>query len=115
MIYLKVDEAYAFDFLSILEVKKQFNKDNDTYYNCLESIREQIGDIIFQEVIQSPEYADLVKTNKRVFDYVEDIRNGKKLDAKLVDDANMARYMYKKELQVRFFNNELSEKKTKTS
>lgn len=112
MINLLVDEAYAFDYLSILEVKKQFNKDSDAYYDCLINIREQVGEVLFEEIVQSPQYADLVRTNKTVFDYVEKIRNGVQVCAKDVDDANMARYMYKKELQVRFFSTALTEKKT---
>lgn len=115
MINLAVDEAYAFDFLSILEVKKLLNNDDKTYYDCLELIREQVGESKFQDVILSPQYKDLVNTNKRIFDYIEEIRKGKKLDAKVVDDANMARFMYKKELQAKFFSTKLTEKKTTTS
>ena len=35
MINLKVDEAYAFDYLSILDIKKDMNKDcNNNWQRC---------------------------------------------------------------------------------
>jgi len=116
MVNLLVDEAYAFDFLAILEIKKDNTLgDFINYENCLNSIREQIGFEKFYEVIKSQHYLNLVETNQLVYDYIEQIRNGVQIDGKVVDDANMLRYYHKRALQSEVFLSALAEKKTVVS
>jgi pyridoxine/pyridoxamine 5'-phosphate oxidase len=116
MINLSVDEAYAFDFLAILEIKKD-NSIGDfvNYENCLTSIRDQVGFEVFYDVMKSEHYHNLVKTNQLVYDYIEQIRNGIQIDGKVVDDANMLRYYHKRALQSEVFQSALVEKKTVVS
>jgi len=113
MINLKVDEAYAFDFLSILEIKKQNSeKDINNFISTSNLISDQIGQEKFNNIIRSSCYKDLVCTNKRIYDTIDLIRsNAIELDAKVIDDANTERYNLKKQLQSVFFNTDLAELK----
>jgi hypothetical protein len=112
MINLKVDEAYAFDYLSILEIKKDLNGlCNSNWENCFAFIENQIGKDKMFQIINSIEYHSMVQTNKLTFDAVEKARYGS-ISAKEVDDANMLRHKRKLELQTKFFNNNLMEYKT---
>jgi hypothetical protein len=115
MISLKVDEAFAFDYLSILEVKiiKGVLPPVDAYTNGVRNfIAMQIGAKKFEEIIQSPEFKGLVKANEEVFDLIERTRNGEALDAKLPDIANMERFKCKKEIQKKYFDTDLIEAKS---
>jgi hypothetical protein len=113
MIKISVDEAYAFDILTILYIKKNNTMaDTNNYEKMIDEIRNQVGDSKFYEILMSPEYKNLLTANKLVYDYVDKIRNGEKLDAKEVDDANMLRYKYKKDLQIKYFGNNVTEQKT---
>jgi hypothetical protein len=113
MINLKVDEAYAFDYLSILDIKKSLNKDcHNAWQKCFDYIQEQIDENRMNEIIQSDEYKNMVDTNKLTFDAVEKARYGKGITAKEVDDINMVRHKRKLELQKKFFDNILTEYKT---
>ena len=56
MIKLLVDEAYAFDYLSILHVKKLINdKVESTWKNCFYYIENQLGKQKMSEIIRSKE------------------------------------------------------------
>lgn len=109
MIDIRVDEAYAFDYLSILQIKN--NKDN--FNNCRDYITDQVGKNNYDEIVRSDEYQSLVDANQEVFDLVEKIRKGETVTGLELDNANMARYYTKQALQKKFFNNELTETKTK--
>jgi len=112
MINLSVDEAYAFDYLSILHVKKELNsKLTNNWQYCFSSIENQVGKDLINIIINSNEYSNMIKANQITFDAVEKARYGS-ITAKEVDEANMLRYKRKLELQAKFFNNELSESKT---
>ena len=105
MINLLVDEAYAFDYLSILDIKKTINSQNQKMYlDCFDNLKKQIDEKIFLQIISSKEYVDLLLTNKEVFDAVEQARYGN-ISAKEVDQKNMKRYYAKQRLQNKFFNN----------
>ena len=113
MINLPVDEAYAFDYLSILFIKKDIS---DHCFNmwtqCSDNIKKQIDDNLWHEIINSSEYLDLIAINKNVFDAVEKARYGT-ISAKEVDEKNMQRYYQKIRLQNKFFtNSKLAEAKT---
>ena len=115
MISLIVDEAYAFDYLSILEVKKEKlpnSKNLDAFDICAKHIRNQTGEQLFYEIINSPEYNLLFKANEETFEAVEKARYGS-ISAKKVDDLNMNRYNKKIALQKKFFPNSIL-KETKT-
>jgi len=113
MINLKVDEAYAFDYLSILDIKKSLNKDcHSAWEKCFNFIQNQIDQNKMNEIIESIEYQNMIETNKLTFDAVEKARYGKGITAKEVDDINMVRHKRKLELQKKFFDNILTEYKT---
>lgn len=112
MINLKVDEAYAFDYLSILNVKKNINPDHiDTWQNCFWDLEKQLGKSKMSEIVHSIEYQNMIEANQITFDAVERARYGS-ITAKEVDEANMLRYKRKLELQSKFFNSKLTEHKT---
>lgn len=113
MINLLVDECFAFDYLSILEVKKNMNKDqnNQNWLICFEYLKNQVGEQ-FLDIIRSTEYNNLYQANLSTFDAVDKARSGGDITAKQVDDCNMERYYAKVALQKRFFpNTQLTEKK----
>lgn len=112
MINLKVDEAYAFDYLSILDIKKHMNKDcYNNWQICYTYIESQLNKDKMLEITNSEEYKNMIQTNKITFDAVEKARYGD-ITAKEVDEANMLRHKRKLELQAKFFNNNLMEYKT---
>ena len=68
MIQLLVDEAYAFDYLSILEIKKDIN--SNTYSNweaCKANIQQEVGKEKMLDIINSEEYKLMIETNKLTF------------------------------------------------
>jgi hypothetical protein len=112
MITLLVDEAYAFDYLSILHVKKSVNQQvESSWKECFDYIKNQIGENMMQDIINSKEYHGMIEANQITFDAVEKARYGE-ITAKEVDNTNMLRYQRKLELQAKFFNNILTEVKT---
>lgn len=113
MINLEVDEAYAFDFLSILEIKKKNSeKDINNFIRVSNLISNQIGQDLFGNIINSSYYKNLVCTNKRIYDIIDLIRSDAiELDAKVIDDANTERFKFKRQLQSEFFNSDLVESK----
>lgn len=112
MINILVDECYAFDYLSILEVKKIHNPKHEIYFlDCLNYIKNQIPNI-FEAIIDSKEYKELLESNKLTFEAVDRARYGS-ISAKEVDECNMLRYQKKINLQKAFFPESLIvEKKT---
>jgi hypothetical protein len=112
MISISVDEAYAFDYLSILFIKKNINSDcYDHWVDCYSYIENQLGKNKMIEIVNSIEYIDLIKANQLTFDAVEKARYGS-ITAKEVDQANLLRHKRKTELQNKFFNQKLMEYKT---
>jgi hypothetical protein len=117
MIKISLDEAYVFDLLSILDLKKAKSigkEDNQKHienYNTLYSeISEQITDIKMQEIIESEEYKDLVDINTKVFDLV-DLGKEQQGLARTTAMANFDRFILKNKLQKKFFKNPLKEAK----
>ena len=104
MINLLVDEAYAFDYLSILSIKKAINSQTQIIYlECLDNLSKQIDEKIFFEILSSSEYMSLLLINQEVFDAVEQARYGN-ISAKEVDEKNMKRHHAKQQLQNKFFS-----------
>lgn len=105
MIRLLVDEAYAFDYLSILKVKHEKNENSDSekaLIDCSLNLCVELGVDVTLDVLGSNEYENLLEANRKTFDAVEKARYGK-ISAKKVDDCNMERYNAKKALQAKFF------------
>lgn len=115
MINLSVDEAFAFDYLSILHLKVLNDLGNqdkfNTYVNCAENLVNELGHEPFQQIIQSNEYKSLHKANEDTFQAVDKARYGS-ITAKEVDECNMLRFKAKQALQKRFFIVGLAESKT---
>jgi len=112
MIYLCVDEAYAFDYLSILNVKKNLSQRcRESWTECYNSLEKQFPNDKWQEIINSEEYLELENANKNTFYAIEGMRRGE-ISAKEVDDSNTKRYEKKIHLQKKFFNKDLREYKT---
>ena len=109
MIKLMVDEAYAFDYYSIFELKF---KNNFVPLKTVEGIKEnlisELGLDKFTNVINSREYEDLLKANKLTFDAV-DMAKTDEVKASYVDICNYQRMLAKKALQNKFFTNKLTE------
>src|SRR6056300_1568979 len=114
MINLLVDEAYAFHYLSILEVKYSNLKEEKYKKNfelCYKQLENEINWSLFSEIIESKEYSDLFDINNKVFHAVEKAKQDQIL-ASEVDKLNYERYVCKMELQKKWFiNKELFEKK----
>jgi hypothetical protein len=116
MINLKVDEAYAFDYLAILKVKSDLlnSKKNDSnYFECREFLKSQINNnTLWEKIENSIEFTFLVKANTETFQAVELARYGN-TTAKNVDDCNMNRYKAKVDFQKTFFpQSEIKETKS---
>ena len=111
MINLLVDEAYAFDYLSILEVKKEKSKiSNDTWNTCYMYLENQFDSQKWLLIINSEEYKDMIKANQLTFIAVDRAKNNE-VTAQYVDYCNFQRYAAKQNFQKKFFNNELKEQK----
>lgn len=112
MLYIDVDEGYAFDFLSILDVKKiklGANAATEEYWNSVyENLCDELGNPIVDAILKSPEYAVCVDANSKMFDLV-DLAKTDKVTARESDRGNYARCEAKKALQKKFFGNDISE------
>lgn len=112
MINICVDEAYAFDFLSILEIKKNRSEQAMiNWHNCFNYLKAQLPSDLFTLIINSHEYRNMIEINQMTFDAVEKARYGN-ISAKEVDDVNMERHHAKIALQNKFFPNKITEYKT---
>lgn len=118
MIKISLDEAYVFDILSIFEIKiskftgEKLIKTLDSMIVLKEEIVNQIGQDLFDRIISSDVYKNLLDANENVFNLVDKAANSDGL-AKMVDKANHERYIYKQDLQSTFFNSEITETKNK--
>ena len=119
MIKISLDEAYVFDLLSIFQVKinnftgEKLEKTIQTMSDLVVEITEQIGKELYEEIINSVHYKELVDANQYVFDLVDQSKENDNL-AKITDDANYARHTKKMALQKHFFKNDLTEFKNRT-
>lgn len=115
----ELDAASWFDIFSILEIKVYsletgekrdiVLKNVEELWNCLE---KQLGPKRLKEIYQSDEYNNLFKVNQDTFNAVE-LAEMDKISAKKVANLNNLRYFYKKAIQTKFFDGELSEVKVK--
>lgn len=112
MLNISVDEAYAFDYLSILQVKSDRDASvGDSFFNCYSQIANQIGDVKAYRIIESKQYLDLVAANEEIFIAVDKAKKDE-VPASYVDNLNYKRYLLKRALQEEFFSGQnISEKK----
>jgi hypothetical protein len=109
MINLKVDEGYAFDYLSILYIKRNYSQAAlDNWFYCGYFLEEQIGSDLYKTIINSEEYAYMIESNQKTFNMV-DLAKEDKCSAKEVDICNYERYKAKVRLQNKFFGQSVSE------
>lgn len=111
MVNLLVDEAYAFDYLSILDIKRKKKSENyDAWINCYKYLKYQFDDDKWLSIIYSEEYKNMIKANELTFDAVDKAKNNE-VTAQYVDQCNYQRYLAKNNFQKIFFNSALSETK----
>jgi hypothetical protein len=111
MISLNVDEAYAFDYLSILEVKKRkCSSAIEAWSKCYINLQTQFDSEKWLSMIYSEEYKNMIKANELTFDAVDKAKNNE-VTAQYVDHCNYQRHTAKQNFQKRFFNCNLSELK----
>jgi hypothetical protein len=123
MIKVTIDEASAFDMLSILEIKligewrmehAKKKRLNENYELLKSEIIEQIGEDKYNEILDSEEYRFLLASNNVVFQMIDKVKESKAREAqtaKVVQSMNDDRFRCKGNLQNTFFNNKLIEQK----
>lgn len=109
MIKVTLDEAAAFDMLSILDIK--FIRTDSQYIDMLNDLINSIGYQLVIDILGCSEYKALATANRKIFKYVDQLNAGKDMSALVVHQANMERYTAKKAIQTKFFSNELTEVK----
>ncbi len=109
---LSVSWGYAWDYLSILEVKNnktQITQAINNYIACYSEIEAQIGTKRMVEAKASEEYAYLYTVNRELFELVDAVKKNPCLGKEL-DDKVYERYKAKMALQNKFFpDSKLSE------
>jgi uncharacterized protein with PIN domain len=111
MINLLVDEAYAFDYLSILEIKKQKSSiSNDAWAKCYVYLQNQFDNEKWLHMMHSKEYENMIKANELTFNAVDKAKNNE-VTAQHVDYCNYQRHSAKQNFQKKFFTSDLSELK----
>lgn len=110
MILLEVDEAYAFDYLSILALKICSAETSATYKRCHSLLEKQFAPEMWDKLISSKEYGAICEANRSTFAAVDKAKNGL-VTAKEVDFCNYQRYLAKQVFQQTFFSSPLSETK----
>lgn len=111
MIKISVDEAYAFDYLSILQLKKNNGSNVDNIINIITSeLQKQIGHKKLDSILKSEEYKNLYDSNKKTFEAVDKAKTDE-VKASYVDQCNYNRMLNKQILQEIFFGGNLTETK----
>lgn len=121
MVKISVDEGYAFDILSIFQVKIDNCTDvnkikiSEKAFNILYSeLKDQLGSDKILKIINSEEYRDLYRENKKTFLLVDQIRASNEVSlGKDIDKNNLSRFECKRKLQNKFFDSQMLETKTK--
>ncbi len=110
MINLNVDEAYAFDYLSILEIKKEKFSNTKQWLDCSLCLQNQFEPEKWLSIIHSEEYKSMIKANLLTFNAVDKAKNNE-VTAQHVDYCNYQRHTAKQNFQKKFFTSDLSELK----
>ncbi len=116
-IILSHDPAFAYDLLSIAQVKFFKNKSNlnaEKNFLCLnKEIALQVKEDLHNKIVNSIEYNNLYNVNEDIYNKVDKIKNHGEAagDALYIDTQNYNRWLLKQELQNKWFNISLSEQK----
>jgi len=111
MIKINVDEAYAFDYYCILDLKlKNGYIPKETVEVVKSDLISQVGEELVVEIINSNEYKELFRANELTFNAVDKAKTDDVL-ASYVDECNYRRMICKTNLQNKYFNNKLMEVK----
>ena len=111
MVTLLVDEAYAFDYISILTIKKSKGSEVSGELDTnVKAVKSQLGDDLFLKIITSEEYIRLYESNIKTFGAVDAAKNDSVL-ASYVDGCNYQRMICKRNLQEKYFSSGLRETK----
>jgi hypothetical protein len=111
MIKINVDEAYAFDYYSILELKFKNGYISKDVVQCTkDDLCSAIGLELVNTILLSEEYRNLMNANQITFDAVDKAKTDE-VTASYVDKCNYQRMLAKKSLQNAFFSTPLSETK----
>jgi hypothetical protein len=111
MVKINVDEAYAFDYYCILDLKLRNNYiPKETVDVVKADLIEQIGKELVEEILNSNEYKELFEANELTFNAVDKAKTDDVL-ASYVDECNYRRMICKINLQTKYFNSELMEVK----
>lgn len=116
--FIQLDWAAIIDIICINDVKKNIyptEQNKQEYSSNISFAKLQLEQlkIDIYEIIASDEYTQLYYANKNVFNLIDRIRDGEKMDAAEPDKANLQRYKAKQLIQKKFFNSSLSEFKSK--
>jgi len=112
MINLPVNEAEAFDYLSILQVKLDRGLPVDARYSEVALALDSTDGIDIEQVLASYEYNLLYGANALCFDAIERAHRDE-ISARAVQRLNHDRYLAKRALQARFWpTSPLTERKT---
>lgn len=114
MLNILVDESYAFDFLSILDVKLNRHNDGCTQMykdKVVQALEQQLGKELVGQILKSDEYRRCIDANDAMFNLVDAAKQDT-VSAREVDYGNYARCEAKKALQLKFFGSSTSEVKT---
>jgi hypothetical protein len=111
MIKITVDEAYAFDYHSILVLKnKNGFLSSEIVKIATEDLENSLGKDFTKKILDSKEYKDLFEANQLTFEAVDKAKDDS-VKASYVDKCNYKRMIAKKNLQLSFFNTKLTENK----
>lgn len=112
IIQIPLHAAYAYDMLAILFIKanKDYNETNNRNAENLSGcIGRQVGKELHQTIVRSGEFLELYYANLSVFERIDDIkRRAEQLgDATYIDQKNYQRFLAKKNLQEKYFPEQL--------
>lgn len=108
MITLTHSEAFAYDLLAIAEIKAARSDSGRAVFSAHaldEEIERQVGAKKHEVVLESPEYAHLMKVNDEMYVRIDELkaRGEQPGDARYIDDRVYQRYLAKQALQAAHF------------
>ncbi len=104
MIQLSVDEALAYDMLSILSIKSQTKPEvRPDWDRMVVEIIQQVGQER-HDLIMAQAYPVLWATNSAIFNRIDDLKKSDEpIEAREIDALNYRRFEIKQQLQKQFF------------
>ena len=111
---IRVSGGEGIDYLSILNVKMNVlnGPSKKNYEDQYRFLAEQLGKVKLDLILGSEEYKELYEANNHLWIVIDDIRQDKiEMTAKNLDSQNTRRWVAKKKLQEKFFNEPFREVK----